>query len=131
MAAIGWHSDRRAERRWHIVFSLILAAIGCSLAAIANNVTMVLLAFSIAAIGVWAVIGPFWALATSFLSGAAAAGGIALINSMGNIGGFLGPYLMGWFKHVTTGYGAGLAVTAGILLLGALLASTIRPLHPN
>ena len=128
MAVVGWHSDRRGERRWHIVCSLSVAAIGCSLAAVANNVSMILLAFSISAIGVWAVIGPFWALTTSFLSGAAAAGGIALINSMGNIGGFLGPYLMGWFKQLTTGYGSGLVATAFVLLLGALLAATIKPL---
>jgi len=127
MTIVGWHSDRRGERRWHIVCSLILAATGCALAAIANNVAMILVAFSIAAIGVWAVIGPFWALTTSFLGGAAAAGGIALINSMGNIGGFLGPYLMGWFKQVTTGYGSGLVATAFVLLLGALMAASVKP----
>jgi ACS family tartrate transporter-like MFS transporter len=125
MSVVGWHSDRRGERRWHIVGSLILAAVGCAAAAVANSVSVLLLACSLAAIGVWAVIGPFWALTTSFLSGTAAAGGIALINSMGNVGGFLGPYLMGWFKQLTTGFGSGLFVTAGVLLLGALIAATV------
>lgn len=99
MVVIGWHSDERGERRWHIVCSLVFAALGSFLAAASGNVTIVVVAFSTAAIGVWAVIGPFWALTTSFLSGVAAAAGIALINSMGNIGGFVGPYLMGWFKQ--------------------------------
>ena len=127
MTLIGWHSDRRQERRWHVVFSLVLAAAGCALAATSDAMPVVLMAFSLAAIGVWSVIGPFWALTTSFLSGVAAASGIALINSMGNIGGFVGPYLMGWFKQATAGYGTGLMVTAGVLLLGAVLAAVVRP----
>lgn len=127
MVVIGWHSDQRGERRWHIVCSLVFAAFGSLLAAGSSNVVMVVLAFSMAAIGVWAVIGPFWALTTSFLSGVAAAAGIALINSMGNIGGFVGPYLMGWFKQETAGYGAGLTVTSLTLLVGALIAATVKP----
>lgn len=131
MSVIGWHSDYRAERRWHVVCSLILAAAGCIGAALSGGVVAILLAFSVAAIGVWAVIGPFWALTTSFLCGVAAAGGIALINAMGNVGGFLGPYLMGWFRQMTSGYGAGLWVTAGVLLLGAALAASVKPGSPE
>lgn len=70
--------------------------------------------------------GPFWALATASLSGAAAAGGIALINSLGNTGGFVGPYLMGWFKQMTEGYSAGLIVVAGIALVGCGLVLLVR-----
>ncbi|WP_295453669.1 MFS transporter [uncultured Thiodictyon sp.] len=129
MVLIGWHSDRRAERRWHIAGALVLAAAGSLLAAQTATLPLALLAFSLAAVGVWGVMGPFWALATSFLSGTAAAGGIALINSLGNVGGFVGPYLMGWFKDLTAGYGAGLAVVAAILLLGAVLVLLVRPLR--
>lgn len=129
MVLIGWHSDRRAERRWHIAAALVLAAAGSLLAAQTATLPLALLAFSLAAVGVWGVMGPFWALATSFLSGTAAAGGIALINSLGNVGGFVGPYLMGWFKDLTAGYGAGLTVVAGILLLGAVLVLLVRPLR--
>ncbi|MBK5965728.1 MFS transporter [Thiocystis minor] len=127
MVLIGWHSDRHEERRWHVAGSLALAAVGALLAASAHHLPLALLAFSLAAVGVWGVMGPFWALATSFLRGAAAAAGIALINSLGNVGGFLGPYLMGWFKQVTAGYGAGLVVVAAILLAGGAMVLTMRP----
>ena len=84
------------------------------------------MAFSLAAVGVWGVMGPFWALATAFLGGTAAAGGIALINSLGNVGGFLGPYLMGWLKQATDSFSAGLAAVAVILLAGGALVLTLR-----
>jgi ACS family tartrate transporter-like MFS transporter len=127
MVAVGWHSDRRGERRWHVAGSLGIAALGCALAAAADGVVPALAAFCLAATGVWAVMGPFWALATGFFSGTAAAAGIALINSLGNVGGFLGPYLMGWLKQTTAGYGAGLLAVAAILLAGAALAAALRP----
>ena len=64
----------------------------------------------------------FWALPSTFLTGTAAAGGIALINSLGNVGGFIGPYLMGWFKQMTSGYSAGLIAVSCTLLVGGLIA---------
>nr|WP_207280539.1 MFS transporter [Thiocystis violacea] len=121
MVLIGWHSDRRGERRWHVAGSLALAATGALWAAATQSLPLALLAFSLAALGVWGVMGPFWALATSFLSGTAAAGGIALINSLGNVGGFVGPYLMGWLKQMTASYSAGLVAVAVILLAGGAL----------
>ena len=126
MVLIGWHSDRRGERRLHVAGSLALAAAGAALAAGVDTLPLALLAFSLAAVGVWGVMGPFWALATSFLGGTAAAGGIALINSLGNVGGFLGPYLMGWLKQATAGYGAGLSAVAVILLAGGALVLALR-----
>lgn len=127
MVLIGRSSDRSGERRWHIAGSLGLAALGALLAASLQGLLPVLGAFALAAIGVWGVMGPFWAYATSFLGGIAAAGGIALVNSLGNVGGFVGPYLMGWFKQLTDGYGAGLTAVAVISLLGAGLVSMVRP----
>ena len=123
---IGWHSDRRGERRWHVAGSLVLAAAGAGLAAATQTLPLALLAFSVAAIGVWGVMGPFWALATALLSGTAAAAGIALINSLGNVGGFLGPYLMGWLKQTTASFSAGLTVVALILLAGCALVLLLR-----
>jgi len=126
MVVIGWHSDRRGERRWHVAGSLVLAAAGAGLAAATQSLPLALLAFSIAAIGVWGVMGPFWALATALLSGTAAAAGIALINALGNVGGFLGPYLMGWLKQTTASFSAGLTVVALILLAGCALVLMLR-----
>jgi ACS family tartrate transporter-like MFS transporter len=126
MVLIGWHSDRRGERRWHVAGSLVLAAAGCLLASMTSSLTLALLALSMAAIGIWGVMGPFWALSTTLLSGVAAAGGIALINSLGNLGGFLGPALIGWFKQLTAGYSTGLVAVSCILLAGAGLTLVIQ-----
>lgn len=128
MVLIGWLSDRHGERRWHLTGAFVLGALGCVLAAFSPNLPLALLALSLATIGIWGVMGPFWALSTSFLSGVAAAAGIALINSIGNFGGFFGPSLMGWLKQWTDGYGAGLIAVASILMIGALLAASVgRP----
>jgi ACS family tartrate transporter-like MFS transporter len=70
---------------------------------------------------------PFWGLSTTFLSGRAAAGAIALINSVGNLGGFGGPYIMGWFKDTTGDYVIGLRILAGVMFLGAFLALLAKP----
>ncbi|WPL19828.1 Putative tartrate transporter [Thiorhodovibrio winogradskyi] len=125
MVLIGWLSDRHAERRWHLTGAFLLGALGCVLAALSPKLPLALAALSLATIGIWGVMGPFWALSTSFLSGVAAAAGIALINSIGNLGGFFGPSLMGWLKQWTHGYSAGLIAVATILLAGAILTASL------
>jgi ACS family tartrate transporter-like MFS transporter len=77
---------------------------------------------SIAAFGIWGTLGPFWAMPTALLRGTAAAGGIALVNSIGNIGGFAGPYLMGWIRQASGGFSAGLLTLAAILIAGAAIS---------
>src|SRR5437867_3310470 len=94
MVIIGKSSDRRAERRWHIAFSAFAAAAGLIVAAFFKTPAIELAALSFAAIGIWGTLGPFWAMSTESLRGTGAAAGIALINSFGNLGGFLGPYLV-------------------------------------
>jgi ACS family tartrate transporter-like MFS transporter len=74
---------------------------------------------SIAAFGIWGTLGPYWAIPTAFLRGTAAAGGIALVNSVGNVGGFIGPIIVGWIRDATGGFTAGLLTLAGVLVLGA------------
>jgi ACS family tartrate transporter-like MFS transporter len=81
---------------------------------------------SIAAFGIWGTLGPFWTLPTAFLRGSAAAGGIALVNSVGNVGGFVGPILVGWVREATGGFHGGLLTLAGILVLGAVIVLVIR-----
>ena len=71
--------------------------------------------------GIWGALGPFWALPTAFLTGRAAAGGVALVNSVGNIGGFVGPTLVGYVRDATGGFAAGLWLLAGGLLAGAAI----------
>jgi len=121
MVLIGASSDRRGERKGHVVGALSLAMAGMGLAALAKGPVLAIAGMSLAALGIWGMLGPFWGLATSFLSGSAAAAGIALINAVGNVGGFLGPSIMGYTRSLTEGYAAGLGWLAGFLGLAALL----------
>ncbi len=115
MYLVGRHSDLKSERRGHISVSAIAATLGFALAATAKNPVIAMAGLTIAFAGLKATIAPFWALTTTFLSGTAAAGGIALINSVGNLGGFFGPTFVGVIKD-KTGSDFG-----GLVLLGACL----------
>jgi MFS family permease len=104
----GHRSDRLRERRYHAAFPLAVAAAGIAASTVFENPVLKMLALSIAGFGIFGNLPVFWTLPTAFLSGAAAAGGIALINSIGNLAGFAGPYAMGAIKDLTGGYSAGL-----------------------
>lgn len=121
MVWYGRSSDRRGERRWHYAWAVWWAGAGLILASLPVPPLVAVLAMALAVSGRWSSIAPFWGLATAFLSGTAAAGAIALINSVGNLGGFAGPYLMGWFKDMTGSYEAGLRILAGAALLSGVL----------
>ena len=101
-------SDARGERIRHIVIAAATGALGFILAAAVPSDTMRIVCLSIAAVGIYCTLTTFWTLPSSFLRGSAAAGGIALVNSIGNLGGFVGPYLMGWLKQTSGGFGLGL-----------------------
>jgi MFS transporter, ACS family, tartrate transporter len=127
MLMVGWHSDRSGERRWHVAVASVVSAAGFALAACFNkNPCLAVAALTLALVGIKCVIGPFWALSTAFLSGTAAAGGIALINSTGNLGGFVGPSLVGVLKDRTGSDVTALLVLAVAPLLMGLLALTVR-----
>jgi ACS family tartrate transporter-like MFS transporter len=127
MILVGLHSDRTGERRWHVAVPAFVAAAGWGLCVFAPSLWLFLIGVSLAAAGMWSMLAPFWSLPTSFLSGAAAAGGIALINSLGNAGGFAGPYLFGWLRDPESGsYAGGLGMLALILLFGGVLALCAR-----
>ncbi len=130
MTVVGLHSDHTGERRLHVAGSTLLASAGLLSAAYADTPLTQMCGLSLTAIGIWGSLGPFWALPTSLLSGSAAAGGIALINSVGNLGGFLGPYLIGVIKDNTGAFKYGLIALSLITLLGASLAFAIRS-HPK
>jgi len=113
----GQRSDKVKERVWHVVLPLFLAAASLVASAYAGNLVLTMTALVFASIGGFAAFGLFWTLPTAYLSGVAAAGGIALINSIGSLSGFGGPYLIGWIKDAT-----GSTVT-GLLVLGILPAA--------
>ena len=84
------------------------------------------LTLSIAAFGIWGTLGPFWTLPPALLRGTAAAGGIALVNSIGNLGGFVGPFVVGWVKDLTGGFTSGLLLLAAVLVFGAVVILRVK-----
>jgi MFS family permease len=123
---IGWSSDRSGDRRWHIAGCLLLSAIGFGWAGVAHSLLAALGAFTLAAMGWWSLMGPFWALPTRVLGGRAAAGGVAIITIVGGIGGFLGPWLTGRLRDVTHSFSAGLFVIGGLAVVAAGLSLAMR-----
>jgi MFS family permease len=121
MNLLGRSADARRERRWHLVVPAVLGAVGFVVAAsFADNTVVSVIALSLAAAGVLSCAPLFWSLPTAFLSGAAAAVGIAMINSVGNLAGFVSPYLVGYLKDLTHSTQSGLYVLAAMLVLGAI-----------
>jgi len=123
---VGIHSDRTGERRWHIAAPALLAAAGWAMYICLPVPELGLLGLTLAQAGMQSTLPPFWALPTSFLSGRAAAGGIAMINAFGNLGGFAGPIILGQSREITGSFGPGMTVMSGILLVSAGLALCVR-----
>ncbi len=121
MVAWARHSDRSAERTWHVVLPCVLACVGFIWVGGLSTAIGVILALVIANVGISAAKAPLWAMPTMFLSGASAAAGIALINSIGNLGGFVGPFLIGWMKSRWGSYAGGLYVVAATLAISAIV----------
>jgi ACS family tartrate transporter-like MFS transporter len=123
VAMVLWarHSDRSGERTWHVVSACLLASFGLVLAGFAGSVIAVLLALTLVNVGISSAKPPLWSMPTMFLSGSAAAAGIATINSIGNLGGFVGPAMIGWIKDLTGSFRGGLFFVAGLLVLSAVL----------
>lgn len=126
MMITGISSDRTGERRLHMAGSLVLASIGFLLSVFADSLIGKVTGLMIAASGIWGALGPFWAFAGSFLSGTGAAGGFALINSIGNLGGFTGPYLMGFLRDSTGSYTEGMLLLGLIVLAGGIAAWLLK-----
>ncbi len=121
MVFISSHSDQTRERRAHVAICAFIGAFGLVLSAYFHQPVTALASLSLAALGIWGALGPFWALPTAFLSGTAAAGSLALINSVGNLGGFVAPYVIGLVKDATNSFTGGLLVMAAALLVGGIL----------
>jgi ACS family tartrate transporter-like MFS transporter len=116
------HSDRTGERVGHATFSMLLGAAGLLGSAILLQASPVwaMVAICVCAMGIFSAISPFWELPNAALAGAAAAAGIALINSLGNLGGFVAPYAVGALVDSTGDARAGLYLLAGVLLVTAV-----------
>jgi MFS transporter, ACS family, tartrate transporter len=127
MVLIGRHSDRTGERKRHVAACAATAAVGLVLAALArDHVPAIVLSFTLSQLGQRSVQGVFWTIPPLFLGGTAAAAGIALINAVGNLGGFVGPSIMGWLRERSEGYAAGLLVLAAALAIQAVLVLSLR-----
>lgn len=126
MIVVSRSADRLRERRWHIAIPAVLGAIGLVLSAVwGQNTVLAMAALTLATMGILTTLPLFWSLPTSFLAGAGAAAGIALINSVGNLAGFVSPFLVGWLKDMTQSTNAGMYMLATSLVLGALLTLSV------
>jgi MFS transporter, ACS family, tartrate transporter len=122
MVWIGRHSDQHGERRWHVAGPALVAALGFVLSTLTSIPALGLGSMALAALGIWGSLGPFWAMSTSALTASTAAAGIAWINSVGNLAGFVGPYVVGLLKDATGGFGAAMGALAFFLVLAAGVA---------
>jgi MFS transporter, ACS family, tartrate transporter len=121
MVLWGRFSDRIKERKWMTIVPLLTIAVGLGTAAYTDSLTGKILAVSIGAFGVFSAFAVFWTLPTAFLSGTAAAAGIAWINSIGNLGGYLGPKVFGYLKDTTHTDFYGMVFFAAFAIVGAVL----------
>jgi nitrate/nitrite transporter NarK len=125
MILIGQHADRRNERRAHVAVCALIAAGGVMIISQCHSLGTVIPALCFAAIGIFGSLGPFWALSTRFLKGTAAAGGIAIVNSVGACAGMVAPSAIGWAKATTGSFTYGLLVVAIALVCGAILVMLV------
>ncbi len=124
LVLISRHSDRTGERKLHVAIPLALAAVAFALSTVVSPVA----AIGALAVGLFFLLGAhpvFWTMPAALLSGTAAAAGIALVNSIGNLGGFVGPYLVGLMKDATGSTDGGLVTLAFILAIGSVLATRV------
>ena len=120
------HADRRAGQILNLTVTCLLAGAGLIGSVLAAGVAMRLLELTVALVGVTSARAIFWAIPPRFLVGSAAAGGLAFINSVGTLGGFFGPFVMGWLKGLTGSFNSGLSVMAVIVIISAGFAASLR-----
>jgi MFS family permease len=127
------HSDRTGERVWHVAIPAIVGGVAIPVALYMTNVYLVMLAVTLCTCAVMCALPVFWSLPSAFLTGAAAAGGIALINSLGNISGFGGPYVTGWLTELTGNSKVALWVVGALSLAAAaaVVALGRRPVESS
>jgi D-galactonate transporter len=126
MVLVGRSADARGERRWHLSLPLVMGLVGLLLAAnFSHNVVIVMFGLTLATMGTLTGLPMFWPLPAAFLGSAAAAGGLALINSLGQVAGFVSPFLVGWIKDTTGSTDVALYILSTVLLVGAVLVMRV------
>jgi D-galactonate transporter len=127
MVLVARHADVTGERRWHIAIPGLLGAIGLVLSVVWRaDITLAMAALTLATMGILTTLPSFWSLPTAFLAGTGAATGIALINSLGNLAGFVSPFAVGWLKDLTSSTNSGMYLLAVSLVVGAILTLSVR-----
>jgi len=127
MLLVGWHSDRTGERKWHAALSAIAAGIGLGLSQWAGgNPALVVASFAIAGMGVMSYYPPYWALPTRLLSDRSAAASFGFVNLIANLGGFAGPYMVGFLTDRTGTYVAGVLLLVSTAVLAGLVLMPLR-----
>ena len=126
MVYIGYSSSQTGEKRLHGAIPLAIAAIGLGAGVFIKNPGVNMIFVCIAAIGIFGPFGVWWSYPTTFLSGAAAAGAVGLINSSGNIGGYVGPYLIGIIKNLTNSFELSFLILAGMVLISSVMMLTLK-----
>jgi ACS family tartrate transporter-like MFS transporter len=122
MVVVGIHSDQAAERRWHTAIPAFTAAAGMVIAAYGSSTLVVVTGLAMGMAFAEAMCGPFWAMATSRMAGLSAAAGIAVINSLANLGGYFGPDIIGKFRAANGGFTGGLLAIAAVLIVSGVVA---------
>lgn len=126
MLLIGWNSDRTKERRWHTAIPLFTAGLGLALTRLNMGSGMAIVAFSLAAMGTNGRLPAFWALPATFLTGASAAAVVGAVNCIGNIGGFVGPSVIGWLSNRTGTYASAVLYLIGSSVLAGVFVLCVR-----
>jgi len=122
MVLVGWNSDRTGERSWHIALPLFIGAVAFAWSASAGSLLVAMVALTFATAGIYAAVGTFWTFPTAILTGTGAAVGLALVNSVGNLGGLLGPTVIGISKEATGMFASAMLFLAAALAFGGMIA---------
>lgn len=133
IAQIFWgiSSSKTGEKRWHVALAMFLGAIGLGAAPFISSPVLSLVFICITAVGVYSAMGVWWSVPTTFLSGAAAAGATAMINSIANLGGYFGPYMLGVIKTHTGSYDYGYFALAACLVVAGIVMLTLEKTLPT
>ncbi|WP_213992434.1 MFS transporter [Sodalis sp. dw_96] len=123
----GWHSDKTMERKWHVVTVILIGAVGMFLLSITTNTWFSMLWLCLIAVAAYGYIAVWWTIPTAFLSGLSAAVGLAAINSVGNLGGFFGPWIVGMLVDWTGTPRAGLLFLCASFVIGSVMLACFRP----